>query len=93
LSDSQILKRYALRVKKFERIDLFLREGTLESSNRATYISLTVVVNEKKLTININKQMAALLSVHLQQLIMLGSEKDYEKLTKIYPDQESWHVY
>ena len=93
MTESNILKRMALKVKKLERIDLFLREGTRDDNDHATYISLTLVVNEKKLNVNLNKQMASMLVVLLQQLIMEGSTIDYEKLKLIYPTQQSWHVY
>ena len=93
MSDSKIIKRLALKIKNLERIDLFLREGTREDNNHATYLSLSIVVQDKRLHVNLNKQSAAMLSVLLQQLIQEGAAIDYERLKKIYPTQESWHVY
>jgi len=93
MDDANILKRLALRVKNLERVDLFLCQGTREDNNHATYIRLRIVVQDKKLNVNLNKQSAAMLAILLQQLIQEGAAIDYEILKKAYPTQESWHVY
>jgi hypothetical protein len=93
LTDDSILKRMAIKVKHGEYIEIFLRKGTLESNNHASYISLILFLNGKKYTINLNKEKAAHLSLILNQLVMEGNNIDYEVLRKIYPDQKSWHIY
>jgi len=93
LTDDTILKRMAIKVKHGEYIEIFLRKGTLESNNHASYISLILFLNGKKYTINLNKEKAAHLSLILNQLVMEGNNIDYEVLRKIYPDQKSWHIY
>ena len=93
LTDDTILKRMAIKVKHGEYIEIFLRKGTLESNNHASYISLILYLNGKKYPINMNKALASQLCIMLQQLIIEGNNIDYEVLRKIYPDQKSWHIY
>lgn len=91
--ENGILKRMAIKVKHGEYIEIFLRKGTLESNNHATYISLTVYLNGKKYMVNLNKEHASHLCIMLQQLVIEGNNIDYEALKRIYPDQNSWHIY
>jgi hypothetical protein len=88
-----VLKRTAIKIKHGEYIEVFLRKGTLESNNHATYLDLAVFLNGKRYSVNITKAQASQLTIILLQLIMEGNNIDYEVLKRIYPDQKSWHIY
>jgi predicted DNA-binding antitoxin AbrB/MazE fold protein len=93
IEEKGILKKFAIKIKNGEYIELFLRKGTNPKNNYATYISLSLILNKKKHVINLNKGRASQLAVMLNQLIMEGNNIDYETLRKIYPEQKSWHIY
>ena len=93
MSDPKVLKRLALKVKDGEYVEIFLREGTRENNNFACYISLTLYLNGKKYTINMNKEKTSLLSYMIHELLNEAINHDYERLVLAYPNQNSWHVY
>jgi hypothetical protein len=91
--ESRVLKRFSVKIKDKVFVDIFLKEGIFERTNRATYITLGIYKEGVKIPINMNKGMASQLSLLLSQLVAEGNNADYEKLKKKYPDQESYHFY
>jgi hypothetical protein len=91
--DKRILKGIGIRVKDGVFVDLFLKEGFSEKTNYATYLTLSIYKDGKRTPIHLTKPKAAQLSLMLNQLVAEGSNIDYEKLRKKYPNQDTWHIY
>ena len=87
------LKCFGLKVKEKTFIDLILREGLFEKTNRATYIILKLIKDGEQRSVNLTKGEALQLSLMLNQLVIEGNNADYEELKKQYPNQKSWHIY
>jgi hypothetical protein len=93
-NDERIVKGIGIRVKEGVRVDLYLRESASEKTSHATFITLSIYQDGKRSTpIHLNKPKAAQLSLMLNQLVAEGSNLDYEKLVKKYPNQDTWHIY
>jgi predicted ATP-grasp superfamily ATP-dependent carboligase len=87
------LKCFGLKVKEKTFIDLILKEGLFEKTNRATYIILKLIKDGEQRSVNLTKGEALQLSLMLNQLVIEGNNADYEGLKKQYPNQKSWHIY
>jgi len=93
MQNERILKGIGIRVKEKVRVDLFLKEGVSDKDSHATYITLCICEGRKRTPIHLNKPKAAQLSLMLNQLVAEGSNVDYERLRKKYPNQDTWHIY
>jgi hypothetical protein len=54
---------------------------------------MSIFKERNNASINMKKAQAAQLSLLLSQLVAEGNNFDYQRLTKKYPNQKSWHVY
>jgi hypothetical protein len=92
--DKGIVKATGIRVKEGVHVDLYLRESPSEKTAHQTYITLSICQDrQRNAPIHLTKPKAAQLSLMLNQLVAEGSNLDYEKLQKKYPNQGSWHIY
>jgi hypothetical protein len=91
--ENRVLKRFGIKIRDKEFVNLFLKEGLFEDSNHATYLTLGIHKDGSIIPVNMNKQIASQLSLMISQLVAEGNNIDYEKLKKKYPNQESYHFF
>ena len=91
-AEGKELKSVGIKVKEGSYVDLILKEGFFEKSNRATYIILKIVKEGMSVAVNLDKQKASRLSLLLNQLVMDGTDRDLERLKKKYPNQKTYHI-